>query len=121
MNEVKLKPCPFCGGEVEHEVFNDGFFTLGRVECKQCRVMLTALPINAIEAWNTRADGWIPCSERLPEIDEEVLVTNGGVMCVRSLTNTIDEELVWDDEYGQWEDFEEFIAWMPLPEPYKGV
>lgn len=56
MSEIKLKPCPFCGGGVEHEVFNDGFFTLGRVECKQCGVMMTTPPTSIIEAWNTRAD-----------------------------------------------------------------
>jgi hypothetical protein len=51
---AELKKCPFCGGEAEHEVFNDGFFTLGRVECKQCRAMLTTPPNIVIKAWNNR-------------------------------------------------------------------
>ena len=57
MAELKknlLRECPFCGGEAEHEVFNDGFFTLGRVECKQCKAMLTTPPVNTINAWNNR-------------------------------------------------------------------
>lgn len=52
---AELKKCPFCGGEAEYEVFNDGFFTWGRVECKQCGAMITTPPVNTIEAWNNRA------------------------------------------------------------------
>ena len=51
---AELKKCPFCGGEAEHEIFNDGFFTFGRVECKQCKAMLTTPPVNTINAWNNR-------------------------------------------------------------------
>lgn len=50
-----LRECPFCGGEAEYEIFNDGFFTLGRVECKQCKAMLTTPPVNTIKLWNNRA------------------------------------------------------------------
>ncbi|MGF6376861.1 hypothetical protein M2140_001939 [Clostridiales Family XIII bacterium PM5-7] len=61
---------------------------------------------------------WIPFKwsdlERLPEEDQEILVTDGYY--------------VWKDEwicnregcclgYG---DIETITAWMPLPEPYKG-
>lgn len=61
---------------------------------------------------------WIPCSERLPEIDELVLVTDdsGGVKTVGA------------DRCGQYECSEErfwyytqnVIAWMSLPEAYGG-
>lgn len=66
------------------------------------------------------ADGWIPCSERLPNREEVVLLsvkfdeepmilmgelwTSGWTLCC--------------DGYDE-EDFE-FIAWMPLPSAYKG-
>lgn len=62
---------------------------------------------------------WIPCSERLPEYDEEVLCfTTSEEMVVGHL----------DDEWGQnvWTTGEfasgtfDALAWMPLPEPWKG-
>jgi len=64
--------------------------------------------------------GWIPCSERLPDKDGFYMVT-------------IDGELVGDTkpfaglaefEKGEWvdneDDYQCVLAWMPLPEPYKG-
>jgi hypothetical protein len=60
---------------------------------------------------------WIPCSERLPEVEELVLVTDdsGGIKTVNV------------DRCGQYENSDErfwyytqnAVAWMPRPEPYK--
>ena len=55
----KLKPCPFCGGEAEHEIFEDGFWVWCRVQCTPCGVMLTVPYTTGEEgfnAWNRRAD-----------------------------------------------------------------
>lgn len=61
-------------------------------------------------------NGWIPCSERLPEGNKEVLVcTNAGQIDV--------------DYYGEYiKDFiglkgteQHAIAWQPLPVPFKKV
>ena len=61
---------------------------------------------------------WIPCSERLPDKDVEVLVdTYNGTMQVCSVT-TYKGTLVWEDVYGYWHGIEAFDAWMPLPKPY---
>lgn len=61
---------------------------------------------------------WIPCSERLPELDDEVLVTDDYdcirhcVFCKRGETwrgfVTYEEGMTIDA-----------IAWMPLPSPYR--
>jgi len=67
-------------------------------------------------------DEWIPCSERLPEIDEEVLVTDGEIYWVCSLFESPDIEdglYQWEDNYGHWHEFKTWIAWMPLPKPYE--
>ena len=61
---------------------------------------------------------WIPVSERLPDYNEEVLITNGKYVTIDTryfLENTEDgEAYTWD--INGWDDV---IAWMPLPEPYK--
>lgn len=56
-----------------------------------------------------RADAtrWIPCSERLPEENEHVLA---------SLKNGEIEGCAFWKESLFWQNV---IAWMPLPEPYK--
>ena len=61
---------------------------------------------------------WIPTSERLPKISEDVLlsyfdeVTIGWLNSDGSLSIFDGQECVGADEVS---------AWMPLPEPYKGV
>lgn len=61
---------------------------------------------------------WIPCSERLPERDVNVLTYHRDV--------AFDYQYVsWIDDYsGKWAGFignlsDEVLAWMPLPEDYK--
>ena len=59
---------------------------------------------------------WISCSERLPEIDELVLVTDdsGGV-------KTVDVDRCGQYECSEkrfWYYTQNVVAWMPLPEPY---
>lgn len=69
--------------------------------------------------------GWIPCSERLPEIGQEVIVAtkNGSVYSniYYDYTESKAKEPcfhMWDDE--MWNCFKpDVIAWQPLPEPYK--
>lgn len=58
---------------------------------------------------------WIPCSERLPENNTNVIVCfcSGGVTEMRYWGNGIFQ--------GIYEHTTKVIvAWMPLPEPYKG-
>ena len=59
---------------------------------------------------------WIPCSERLPENAMNVIAqfSSGTVTELRSAGNGIFEGIY---EYST----KVIIAWMPLPEPYKGA
>ena len=72
--------------------------------------ILSALP--SAEA----VQGWIQCSERLPDVDVEVLTT----------TDWSEGLIAWLRKDGTWETDEyilandEILAWMPLPTPYKG-
>jgi hypothetical protein len=61
-------------------------------------------------------DGWIPVSEKLPQINEDVLVTyeNGDIAI----------DFIQEDGNWFWEDIEQSLivtAWQPLPEPYREV
>lgn len=61
---------------------------------------------------------WIPVNEELPEDGEEVLTCSTvGFIEIQSLENPYD--VYWENQKGDWTDFDEVIAWMPLPEPYK--
>ncbi len=67
-------------------------------------------------AENQLTNGWIPVSEKLPDINQNVLVT------CRNADIAID--FIGEDGQWFWEDGEEglaTIAWQPLPEPWKEV
>jgi hypothetical protein len=67
--------------------------------------------------------GWIPCSERLPEDGKNCLITyisflDGITKCCDGCAYVIENGWFWcldDSEVNV-----DVIAWMPLPEPYKG-
>ena len=64
------------------------------------------------------APQWIPCSERLPKVGEDVLFSVAGVYaaegCLRADGNWA--QFRWDGiQHKNMVD-----AWMPLPEPYEG-
>jgi len=81
------------------------------------------------------APQWIPCSERLPEEDTEVLIsyrykegegdtsntyiniTTYGQMYFGG--NKVGDHKHWRAPFEYFESNYEVIAWMPLPEPYR--
>ena len=66
-----------------------------------------------------KAQQWIPCSERLPNYDEEVLVDYHGRVRLASLTKN-DEEYPWYFIVSRFNaKLETVKAWMPLPSPYR--
>lgn len=90
----------------------------------------TLHPIISPDNWNVYAElhdmvsklpsaqpEWIPCSERLPDEDVEVLVTDdaGGVANL-----WLDKMLRYEDSgklFWLWS--QNVTAWMPVPEPYE--
>ena len=66
---------------------------------------------------------WIPCSERLPQEDESVLITTKTTDKIYFGTYTkrygfsMREGFICGDGF-MW--LNTAVAWMPLPQPYKG-
>ena len=61
-------------------------------------------------------NGWIPCSERLPERSGRVLVSYESIndeIAVSETSYDYKRKTFWISPC--------VIAWMPLPEPFKGV
>ena len=78
--------------------------------------------LNVIRNAPTISEDWIPCSERLPKRDELVLVTYKTTDRIH-LCRYIDdgsENPWWSyiDDCCAWNNV--VLAWMPLPEAYKG-
>lgn len=68
--------------------------------------------VNDLAALPSAEPQWIPVSERLPIPPTFCLVTTDG-----SHGDVIDIALYMSDG---WHKASEVLAWMPLPEPYKG-
>ncbi|MCH5195914.1 MAG: Lar family restriction alleviation protein [Oscillospiraceae bacterium] len=53
MPEIKLKPCPFCGGEAEYVRMSSGF---QKIRCKKCYAQIEeqSTKWDAAVEWNSR-------------------------------------------------------------------
>lgn len=57
MDEIKLKPCPFCGGKT---VFNEDIYG-DCISCDECEIVFATSDLHTskkqlAEAWNRRAE-----------------------------------------------------------------
>ena len=90
-------------------------------ELKRNPTMAIWRTMNAIDNLPSAKQGWIPCSERLPEYDGDAyLVTD---YCEQINRKRIHVSYCYINKEGFWSDVPwgyKVIAWMPLPEPYKG-
>lgn len=117
----ELKNCPFCGG-IDIDITDD--FYGCHVYCISCHAKTKDYwtKEETIEAWNTRADGWISVKERLPEKNEKVMIYVKNcfghyyidIARLEGKKKDIFRNL--DVNYG----LEEVAYWQPLPEPPKG-
>ena len=138
---TELLPCPFCGtnndyGDLDHGTcIEPGAWwdsamrgeKFGYVKCYECGCIIKAnTEKDAIKIWNTR-NGWIKCSERLPEVDGDdvLIVLYDNTIELANLTiKEWSGELGWDShcwsigETRIW-DLGDVIYWMPIPKPPK--
>lgn len=103
--------------------------------CDEHWITLNVDAVNAQPAVDI-APRWIPVTERLPEEDKEVLISyrykegEGDTSHVNIDITTygqmyfggrrIEGVKHWRAPFEYFENNYEVIAWMPLPEPYKG-
>lgn len=86
--------------------------------------------IDAIEQ-QPKVGEWIPCSERLPELyrvdmesEGEYYMISDSVIITDGERASISEYEIDDEDCRGWfahdfEEIEDVIAWMPIPEPYR--
>ena len=98
----------------------------GKGDCAKNYQFLTINKVKAIVQEVAKDGGWIPCSERLPEESELVLIyaestaRGGSIRCVAELRNgfwfaQIASDTLGLTGIGQFK----VIAWQPLPQPYQ--
>ncbi|MEI3020810.1 Lar family restriction alleviation protein [Ruminococcus sp.] len=128
MSEIKLKPCPFCGGKAGLYHTHDG---RSCVQCDECGIStLRKMDARlAIQMWNRRSSEieWISVSEKLPRLEDDMLVTvrnkETGTSAVWSGVRykngwAISTCCDYIDLYDADRDLE-VIAWAYLPVPYE--
>lgn len=96
--------------------------------CRNCSLLYKEQVLELIDMTPT-IDQWIPCSERLPEpnrhdalnVDVYYLAqTEFGDMIVASYNESHEGTKWWEQIYSYRIFDDEIVAWMPLPEPWKG-
>ena len=90
MSEIKLLPCPFCGGDnlgfYHNHLFRDGY----EVRCYDCHFGLqeSRTKQEAIEAWNTRK----PMERIIERLEEELKLSDiEKERCIRENPLQFDE------------------------------
>ena len=63
--------------------------------------------------------GWIPCSERLPDIEADVLLTLRSLDIYTGFRANTDGYFYVEGTDDCYVPFDNVIAWQPLPEPFK--
>lgn len=120
LDHVTLHKCPKCGGNTQHRVNQKGSWACG---CFECGLFKSDYDHQkAIQEWEDYCkeynNGWIPCSERLPEEKDGVVLIcdeNGEVETGR-----------YSEFSNQWYIGDmcaiggsKVIAWQPLQQAYK--
>mgnify|MGYP003611479202 FL=1 len=109
MNKFKFGDKVFCKG-----LFGDGIYhkrSYHGSDEPMCYVLFENYGLKVVElASITKVSDWIPCSERMPEYDSEVIVENGNYILNDKCYDFGDGLCFYDDNDSS------VTHWMPLPE-----
>ena len=106
----RINYCPLCRAVLK----TNAYYGDGTVVCDECDFHFAVIECEEKEQDVEEETRWIPCNERLPEDNTDVIV------CFYS--GTVTEMRYWGNGIfqGIYEHTTKVIvAWMPLPEPYK--
>lgn len=106
----RINYCPLCRAVLG----TNAYYGDGTVVCNECDFHFAVIECEEKEQDVEEETRWIPCNERLPEDNTDVIV------CFYS--GTVTEMRYWGNGIfqGIYEHTTKVIvAWMPLPEPYK--
>lgn len=124
MPKIDLLPCPFCGGKAETFPLDkyDSYENHERLWYSYCGECFARNGIYNTEgeaaiAWNTRASGWIPCSERMPEKDGDYLCISNNEYKILPYRNGEFYCVCFDSVLRCCNS--SVTSWMPLPEAPK--
>ena len=135
----------FLKGYLDEEVYTEkcrnahkmAIEALEQEPCKEQEIYEKAYKEGYDKGWSDGnfigANRWIPISERLPEVNQRVLVTSYGRVCYAMMTSadgnsghpvfrlqdSLNERVVCETTVHSEFTTSRIIAWMPLPEPYK--
>jgi len=115
---LEQQPCDDAISRADVLEFLKGFEILHNHDELRTNLIYGIMSLSPVTPQQTR---WIPVSERLPKYGKDVLTcSNDGFIEIQSIENDVwDEYNYWENQNGAWSDFDEVIAWQPLPEPYK--
>lgn len=116
-SKIDLLPCPFCGRKPK-SIVNIQMYAIG-CSFSKCHVypcVVKKTPEEAAKAWNTRASGWIPCSERIPEKSTSVLISAQGYR-VTAFYDSVKGVFMLTETEGLFYSMSAVTHWMPLPDP----
>ena len=106
----RINYCPLCRAVLG----TNAYYGDGTVVCDECDFHFAAIECEEKEQDVEEETRWIPCNERLPEDNTDVIAF--------FYSGTVTEMRYWGNGIfqGIYEHTTKVIvAWMPLPEPYK--
>lgn len=118
MSDIRLKPCPFCGGSSMLLLTHYGKW---HGWCEECgtRGPEKSDEASAADAWNCRSLDWISTAERMPDEAEDlkllVLVAKGKSFDLPHAGTGVWHNGHWNTTDPEIE-FELITYWMELPD-----
>ena len=112
--------------ETDAENYNKGWNDCNRDWIKRIEKISLENKTSDKDVPDTNVGKWIPCSERLPDEHENYIVTACDecnmiwAETVVVLAEYFEGSWLWYEGGDEYDITDMVIAWMPLPEPYKG-